>query len=379
MKQGRTIPELANELCRQSNAKRDIVMPANRLSVRSNGHTDLVVDEEYPLTTIAHGQLSDYVGIPKAFYDRLRVSTADLRVPMASTDDEPTPTAPLFDVTVNTLLQQKGGEPRLVRMLDGSARALLSDSYNPDLDNYDVFKVAARMIEEAGLTPDNVVSCEVTERRLYIKVVSDKLEATIKPGNVLPGHGYLREPQVVRAGFILTNSEVGLGSLSIQQTIFKLMCTNLWIKEEGYRQRHIGKSLETSDDSGAIYRSDTRLAEAQTRLLKLRDHVADTLDETRFLATVATMQESTEAKIEGSVEGAVNATARKFGLNQTEKEIMLKNLIGGADLSLWGISDAITSTAHSVESYDRATELQAIGFRLLELPRGEQRELTHAA
>jgi hypothetical protein len=379
MKQGRTIPELANELCRQSNAKRDIVMPANRLSVRSNGHTDLVVDEEYPLTTIAHGQLSDYVGIPKAFYDRLRVSTADLRVPMASTDDEPTPTAPLFDVTVNTLLQQKGGEPRLVRMLDGSARALLSDSYNPDLDNYDVFKVAARMIEEAGLTPDNVVSCEVTERRLYIKVVSDKLEATINPGNVLPGHGYLREPQVVRAGFILTNSEVGLGSLSIQQTIFKLMCTNLWIKEEGYRQRHIGKSLETSDDSGAIYRSDTRLAEAQTRLLKLRDHVADTLDETRFLATVATMQESTEAKIEGSVEGAVNATARKFGLNQTEKEIMLKNLIGGADLSLWGISDAITSTAHSVESYDRATELQAIGFRLLELPRGEQRELTHAA
>jgi len=248
-------------------------------------------------------------------------------------------------------------------------------------DNWDVLRVAARALEESGLGPENVVSCEVTERRLYLKVVSPKLEATVDPSNLTRPHGgfhMLKEPQVVQAGFVLSNSETGLGSLSVQQTVYKLQCTNLWTIEEGYRQRHLGKALEAGDD-GALYRSDTRQADAKARLLKIRDHVANALDETRFRALVGRMQETAEVRLEGSVEKIVEVTARKFGLAQGEKEDVLRNLIEGADLSLWGLTNAITATAQASPTYDRGSELEAIGGRFFALPAAEVRELVRAS
>jgi hypothetical protein len=386
MKQGRTLPSLAQELARQADAKRDFIAEAGAVRVTSNGHTDLILKESFAVNEVAHGQLAEYAGIPKGFYDRLRGAT-DLRVPAVFREDEghEAPSgwddAPLFDVMVNRLLKSKGDDRRMVRTLDGKARAFLSDSYNPDLDNFDVFRVAAKALDEAGLCPDDVVSCDVTERRLYLKVVSPKMEAVIEPSNLAHAHGsqhMLKEPQVVQAGFILTNSETGLGSLSVQQVVYKLMCTNLWVLEEGYRQRHLGKALQ-SDDDGRLYRSDTRKAEATARLLKIRDHVSNALDETRFRALVGRMQETTEVKLEGSVEKIMEVTARKIGLSIAEKDETLRHLIEGGDLSLWGLTNAVTATAQNAVSYDRATELEAAGGRFFALPAAEVKEIARAA
>ncbi len=386
MKQGRTLPSLAQELTRQASAKRDFIAEAGALRVASNGHTKLILKEGFAVNEVAHGQIAEYSGIPKGFYDRLRNAT-DLRVPAVfrETETQEAPgewdEAPLFDVMVNRLLKSKGDDRRMVRTLDGKARAFLSDAYNPDMDNFDVFRVAARALEEAGLCPDDVVSCEVTERRLYLKVVSPRLEAVIAPSNLTRPHGnhhMLREPQVVQAGFVLTNSETGLGSLRVQQVVYKLMCTNLWVLEEGYRQRHLGKTLE-SDDDGRLYRSDTRKAEAAARLLKIRDHVTNALDETRFKALVGTMQATTEVKLEGSVEKIMEVAARKVGLTTAEKDETLRHLIEGGDLSLWGLTNAVTATAGNATSYDRATELEAAGGRFFALPAAEVRELVRAA
>ena len=382
MKTGRPLPTLAQELERQAGAKRDFLASASKVRLESNGHTNLILNEPYTVNEIAHGQIADYLGIPKSFYDRLRNATEDLRVlrPGNSTEGM-RPDLPLFDVMANRLMASKGSDMRMVRTLDGNARAFLSDAFSLDLDNFDVFKMAAKAMEEAGLCPENVVSCEVTERRLYIKVVSPKLEATIQPSNLTRPHGghhMLKEPEVVQAGFILSNSETGLGSLSIQQVVMKLMCTNLWIKEEGVRQRHLGKTLEASED-GTVYRSDTRQAEARVKLLKIRDHVTAALDEPRFRALVATMQETAEVKLEGSVEKIVEVTARKFGLSEGEKDDVLKNLIEGADISLWGLTNAITATAQTADTYDRATDLEAIGGRFFSLPAADIKEIVRAA
>lgn len=392
MKQGRTLPDLASELQRQADAKRDFLAPAQSIRLRSNGRTELYLNEPFAVNEVAHGQIAEFAGVPKAYYDRLRNAASDLRVPTAQLDDCPQAIPdegqlafckeePLFDVMLNRLLRQAGDEKRLVRTLDGKARAFLSGSFNVDLDHWDVFRVAARVLEESGLAAENVVSCEVTERRLYLKVVSPKLEAAIDPSNLTRPHGghhMLKEPQVVQAGFVLSNSETGLGSLSIQQTVFKLQCTNLWTIEEGYRQRHLGKALEAGDDQ-TVYRSDTRQAEAKARLLKIRDHVAAALDETRFKALIGRMQETTEVRLEGSIERIVEVTARKFGLNMVEKDETLRNLIEGGDLSLWGLTNAVTATAQKAESYDRASELEAAGGRMFALPAAEIRELVRAA
>lgn len=381
MKTGRSVLELAAELERQDSAKKDYVIEARDLSVQSNGHTDMVMREPFAVNEVAHGQIAEYLGIPKAFYDRMRNAAGELRVgrPGIVPEGMP-PDMPLFDVVVNRLLSGKGEDRRMVRTLDGKARAFLSDTFNPDLDNYDVYVTAVKVLEEAGLCPEDVASCQVTDRRLYLKVVTPRLEAVIEPSNLHREHGghhFLKEPQVVQAGFVLSNSETGLGSLNVQQVIFKLQCTNLWVTEEAYRQRHLGKALE-SDDDGKLYRSDTRQAEAKLRLMKIRDHVANALDEARFRATVAKMQETTTVRLEGSVEKVVDATARKVGLSVAERDETLRNLIEGGDLSLWGLTNAITATAQTVESYDRATELEGIGGRIFTLPKADVREIVTA-
>jgi hypothetical protein len=382
MKHGRTLTDLRSVLEHQAGAKRDFLASASRIRLDSNGHTTLTLDEAFTVNEVAHGQLAEYLGIPKGFYDRMRNATEDLRVPRPGNSNEgQRPDEPLFDVMANRLLKSKGADTRMVRTLDGTARAFLSDSYSIDLDNFDVFRMAARSMEEAGLCPENVVSCEVTDRKLYLKVVSPRLEATIKPSNLTllhGGHHMLKEPQVVQAGFILSNSETGLGSLSVQQVVVKLMCTNLWIKEEAVRQRHLGKTLEAGED-GMVYKSDTRQAEARVRLLKIRDHISEALDAPRFQVLIGKMQETAEVRLEGNVEKIVEVTARKFGLDDGEKEDVLKHLIEGADLSLWGLSNAITATAQTVPSYDRATQLEAIGGRFFALPAADIRELVRAA
>ena len=43
-------------------------------------------------------------------------------------------------------------------------------------------------------------------------------------------------------------------------------------------------------------------------------------------------------------------------------------MIEGKDLTLYGLSNAITRHSQDVESYDRATELESIGYNVLSMP-----------
>ncbi|BDI31469.1 hypothetical protein CCAX7_35200 [Capsulimonas corticalis] len=383
MKQGRTLTDLAEELRRQAEAKRDILAPAGEIRLTTDGGTRLSIGgndakaSQYEVSELAHGQIAEYAGIPKPFYDRLRAD-GDMRSLLHLAQDwEMFEDSALFDVLISHLMKRKGDEIRLVRTLDGAARAFLSGAFNVDLDNFDVFRMAAAAIERADLGPEHVASCEVTEKRLYLKVVSPKLEAVVRPENLHTGSGMLREPQVVQAGFVLSNSETGQGALSVRQVVYKLLCTNLWIQEETTRQRHVGRALQ-ADDEGGIYRDDTRRADAQARLLRIRDHIAEALDETRFRSLVARMQETAGIRIEGNVETAVESASQRLGLSLAEKERVMARLIEGADLSLWGLSNAVTAAAQEAASYDRATELEAIGGRFFSMSDGQLRELAAA-
>ncbi len=45
----------------------------------------------------------------------------------------------------------------------------------------------------------------------------------------------------------------------------------------------------------------------------------------------------------------------------------MQHLIRGGDLSAWGLANAITRTAEDAADYDRATELEVAGGRVIEL------------
>ena len=57
---------------------------------------------------------------------------------------------------------------------------------------------------------------------------------------------------------------------------------------------------------------------------------------------------------------------------------MLDHLIRGGDLSLYGLSNAITRAAQDVDSYDRSTEMESIGYTVLGMSRSDWQRLNAA-
>ena len=136
------------------------------------------------------------------------------------------------------------------------ARALLSDRYRR-IDNMEIASAVLPLF--AGQADMQVMSCEVTSNRMYLKIVNKRLEMDVVPGDTVQG------------GVIISNSEVGL--------------------------------------------------------------------------------------------------------NQPEQDGILNYLIQGGDLSQYGLSNAITRASQNVESYDRATALEGIGWQVATMPIQQWKEI----
>lgn len=333
---------LAAKLTEQNSAKADFVVPVAALgmyeSAKLGGHNGTELQE---LTPLGHQQLGEYTGIPKVYYDKL-----------LATDPS------VLAGNVNLWLSRKPEkERRMVRTIEGKVRALLSDSYQR-IDNYEVAEVALDIL--SGVPGLRVVSSAVTDSRLYIKAVSDSLQ--------LPVPGSKRVGDLVETGVVVSNSEVGLGAVSIMPFAHFLVCTNGMVRnQEGLRAAHVGRKLDNSIE-GLLSDQTKRLQDAAV-LSKVRDVIKSCFDRANFEAFIERLGVTTKQEIKGDVVQAVEALGpTTFGLSVGERQSVLRHLISGGDLSRFGLINAITRTGEDVESYDRATELETIGFKLLEAP-----------
>ena len=216
----------------------------------------------------------------------------------------------------------------------------------------------------AGSDQYEVVSSEVTENRLYLKIVNRRLEMAVVPGDI------------VQAGVMISNSEVGLGSVSVQPLVYRLVCTNgMVVNDMGERKNHVGRAAKAVDDSFHIYSDETMEAEDKAFLLKLRDVTMAAIEESRFAQVVGRLKEAAGIPITGKVTEVVELTARTYGMNSDEQDSVLQHLIAGGDLSQYGLSNAITRASQDVESYDRATTLEGIGWQVAAMPAAQWKEL----
>ena len=77
------------------------------------------------------------------------------------------------------------------------------------------------------------------------------------------------------------------------------------------------------------------------------------------------MRESTDRKID-QPDKAIELITKKYLLSDSENKNVLIHLIQGGDLSSWGLGNAVTRMAQDVNSYDRSTELESIGFQIMQ-------------
>jgi hypothetical protein len=347
MKTGRTLSELAAELERQQQGKRDYTADTRRLAMRAVDTGAVVLDGVnggMPLRPTAHGQMAAALGIPKPYYDRMLQQAPDL-----------------LSANVNRWLQSQPAR-KLVRTLDGQVRALLSDSYRP-LDNLDLAEAVLPKLIDLRAT---VVSGEVTESRFYLKAVTERVSGQVKVGDT------------IQAGVVVSNSEVGQGSLRVEALDFRLVCLNGMIRETAVRKAHLGRGARGQDaieDAREYFRTETRAADDRAFFLKVQDATAAMFDSARFERRIQQYRDAGERVIDADPVAVVEVTAKRFGLNETERSSVLQHLIRGGDLSQWGVANAVTRAAQDVESYDRATELESLGGDVVELSAGDWRKL----
>ncbi|GHV33152.1 hypothetical protein FACS18949_06330 [Clostridia bacterium] len=246
----------------------------------------------------------------------------------------------------------------MVRTLDGTARAFLSDRYRR-IDNYEI---AQNVLPIIGEMPDaRVESCEVTENRMYLKIVNPRLELDVVPGDT------------VQAGIVISNSEVGLGSVSVMPLVYRLVCANgMIVNDYGKRKYHIGRENE---ESWELFSDETLIADDNAFMLKLADIVRTAVDAAKFAVIVDKLRDAAHTRITAPVVDMVELTGRQYGFTKIESDGILQHLITGGDLSLYGLSNAVTRAAADVESYDRATALEGAGWQIVTMEPRLWREL----
>jgi hypothetical protein len=147
-----------------------------------------------------------------------------------------------------------------------------------------------------------------------------------------------------------------------------------------FSQTHIGKSTSNGvDNASEFFKDSTRMLADAAFFHKVKDTVEGMFDKDSFEKALLPMVEAGKQEITADPIKVVEYVADKYRFNDEEKGSCLGHLIRGGDLSKLGLGAAITRTAQDLGDYDRATEFEATGSKLVALPRVEWEKVALAA
>ncbi len=351
MERGLALQDFASQLQAAIPLKRDIVAPTQKAAMRYSGDAGLTMEVagegEYTLRETAHGQVAEWAGIPAKYYRRMQ-------------DEAPA----LLAENVNTWFESASAR-RMFRTAGAGMRAFLSDRYHR-IENEEIARAALPILQETpGL---QIRALEITERRMYIFATTSHVQGEVKVGDV------------VEAGVKVSNSEIGYGAAKVEPIVFRLICRNgATMQDSRLRAAHLGRRVDEGEDLNAIFHDDTRKADDSALLLKMRDVIRWAMSEAALKSSLDKLRQLTTNAIKADPVRAVEVLSAKIGANEGEKTDILSALIKGADLSAWGLVNAVTYQAHKTESFDRAVEFEDIGGKLALMPAKEWEPILAAA
>lgn len=355
MKTGRSLQDLALELDRQATARKDYIAPQGQVeAIVTDGEVvlDGINGEQKQITNYAHKQFADLLAIPSRYYERMRAEQPEL-----------------LATNINTWFRANPDEKRMIRTLDSKVRAVLSPRYRP-LDNYELAQAVLPKLIEARA---QITSCELTETRMYIKAILPDLSDPLPEGLVW-GREHNRIAEYngnqggrVVAAIVVSNSEVGDGTLRVEPSLFTTWCTNLAVmKQAAMRKYHVGRGHDATDN-WEVFRDETREADDKAFFLKVRDITERAFNPDAFHAAVKQLAATGERRIEGDISAVVKATVTELALPPSSSNSILTYLAQGGDMSQWGLASAVTATANGLADYEQATQFERAGGELLAL------------
>lgn len=352
MKTGLSLPDLAATVQDYRTRVRDYRLPGSFLRMDP---TNLTLNTDPTVTAtrlsiepnrLMHDQIAERLGVPVKYYNRMKEEAPEL-----------------LARNVNEWLVRGNGEKRFVRTFENgegaklTGRAFLGSTYRP-LDNYDLLTALVPPMLEAGVA---VESSQITESRLYIQAVAKHIKSKV----VVPGT-HNRIDDILNIGIVVSNSEVGGGSLSVRALVFRQVCSNgLVVSDDlpGFKQIHIGRDTDGAD---AILSAETKKLRDAAVWAKARDVIKAAISQATLDKVTERINRAAGITL-ANPEKALELVAERFDLVEDERAAVMKNLIAGGDVSQWGLTNAVTALANEVADYDRAVDLEAIGGKVLAL------------
>lgn len=349
MKLGRSLTELATEIERQRATKHDYIVNSTSMQMLDDASMMSVnTVGGFELTDHARRQLATKLDIPLAYFDRLK-------------DKHPA----LLAHNVNQLMTREPSRG-MVRTLDGKIRGFLSDKFRP-LDYYDLADAIFPIVTEYRDQGLEVASCEITETRMFIKLLLPWQDRELPvPEGLKLGVGHNWFIRKIIGAVVISNSEVGAGALTISPGIFEKQCTNLAVyRDEGFSRMHVGKRITDDGDSISRYLSDeTKRLDDAAVWAKVRDVVKATMDGRVMDSLVEKMTEARGDLIDTDPVKVIEVFAKRNALTQDERGGLLAHLVNSGEMNRYGLQWAVTRLAGDVESYDRASDLVALHEKL---------------
>jgi len=345
-KAGRPLPELLKEIVRQEQNKQDFISPSNRMNYYENKLG--TPKGAFPVRNMFHSQvashLHDNYSMSKKNYDHLLEHEPELHAH-----------------TVNYFWRNRpNDEARLVRVLDGKARAYMSDRY-AIFDNFELTQGVLEPIMNMKDVTMSVASAQVTERKLYLKFVSD-IEGRVGK-------------DVIYAGLEIGNSEVGASTVYWKMLFARVGCFNISSTALAYGKKHFGGRRSASDTRiEAAYSEDTRKLDTEVVKRKLIEGIQWAISPEVFNQELDKYRDAQGISIENTTVARlpkiVEVASKYHGLNIRETDNVMDLFFKEHDYTQYGLCQAITAASKDAD-YDRASEMEGIGHKVIEMKRSD--------
>ena len=227
--------------------------------------------------------------------------------------------APIRNMVINWCIQNDGKVDRsvLFRLVDNaSIRALMSEQYEP-FDNLELLQAVSTVCPDGT----KLTTAYNNEQVMHLSLIFPNTITEIKAGDL------------VESGIHISNSEVGMRSVTIASYHYRLLCSNGAIgggDGGGYtRFRHIGNPD------------------------RIRDAVRASIESTTLEATkvIEQMRQAVNIAIDKPIE-AMEKLCKENEMTADDYKAMMDNFFKEPDPTAYGVFNAITATARDRDGED---------------------------
>lgn len=364
---------LVKELESQKIRKRDLIVPSTalsmedgRLALRDDDASDQLVsllskakiaisptttNEYLDVTESCHAQISDKLGIPGRYYERLRNEAVDM-----------------LDYNVTEWLKRKQTNYFLRTFISnygdyGIARAFLSDRFKV-IDHLDILITALEAIRQSDKKVI-IESADLTEQRMYVRFIAPEIVKSAPEllKNYKAPNGRNDDGGFgVCSGFVLSNSETGHATFTIAPRLTILACRNgMIVHKDKIAERHLGTKMEVGTFD---WSEETRQKELELIQCQVKDAVNAYLS-TDYLGNVLNELSMKGSKLLEHPIDAVHHISLSLGFSDERKNELLSYFVQGGDTTGFGAVQSLTYLAQKVQP-DLRYELETASVSILD-------------